>query len=199
MQEDFFDFVKEPTKENFLKARKYVMENTNFNPYSSDLDKLVELLDAADYDGAIEYKSINTVLSPRAHAMKRFAATKKGDDMSANAEHLLYVRITEGLLSTGDGSKSNPYMVTQITDERDIIQYLEQDVESQQLIKEDGKSIDRLITTKGDHFYFDVTDCFKSMQNMSFDDMLNSLGDAPPANGNNGVDNPPKKKWWKFW
>ena len=199
MQEDFFDFVKEPTKENFLKAREYVMRNGDFNPYSSDLDKVVDFINAENFDAAIDFKSINTILSPRAHAMKRYAATKKEDEMSANAEHLLYVRITEGLLATGDGSKKNPYLVTQISDERDILQYLDHEVESQQLIKENGKSFDRLTTVKGDQFYFDVTDCFKAMQNMSFDDMMNSLGDESPLKKTPEASASPKKKWWKFW
>ena len=38
--EKVFEFLTDPTKETFLKCRELVISNTEYDPYSEDIEKL---------------------------------------------------------------------------------------------------------------------------------------------------------------
>ena len=227
MTEEFFDFVKEPSAENYLKAQAYVVNHADYNPYSNEIDTIIKFLDENEFEKALTFKSINTILSPSAHLMKRYAATQLKDEKAASAEHVLFLRIIESLTQTGDGSVDNPYLITQMSDERDVLQFQEEKFASQRLLKKAGKSIDQIKTESGKIVHFDVTVCFNAMaKNFSIDDILEDEDESAQVQEieeeikaeekkpekeqseeelrkekaeENKIEEKPVKKWWKFW
>lgn len=201
MTDDFFDFLTEPTKEAFLKARNYVIEHEEYNPYSDDTSTIQDLLQKEAFEDVLKYTNINVILSPRVHLMKKYAATQLGREKDATSEYFLGHRILEGIESTGDGSKENPYLVLRVSDERDFLGFIGEEFKSQALVKED-KTYDLITTQSGKSIYFDITDSYKKIASFSFSDMLNSLGDDEEDEGfqeEKVVVKEKKKKWWKFW
>lgn len=201
MTDDFFDFLTEPTKEAFLKARNYVIEHEEYNPYSDDTSTLQDLLQKEAFEDVLKYNNINVILSPRVHLMKKYAATQLGKEKEASSEYFLGHRILEGINSTGDGSKENPYLVLRVSDERDFLGFIGEEFKSQALVKED-KTYDLITTQSGKSIYFDITDSYKKIASFSFSDMLNSLGDDEEDEDiqEKKVEViEKKKKWWKFW
>ncbi len=201
MTDDFFDFLTEPTKEAFLKARNYVIEHEEYDPYSDDTSTLQNLLQKEAFEDVLKYTNINVILSPRVHLMKKYAATQLGREKDATSEYFLGHRILEGIESTGDGSKENPYLVLRVSDERDFLGFIGEEFKSQALVKED-KTYDLITTQSGKSIYFDITDSYKKIASFSFSDMLNSLGDDEAEEGiqEEKVETiEKKKKWWKFW
>ncbi len=201
MTDDFFDFLTEPTKEAFLKARNYVIEHEEYNPYSDDTSTIQDLLQKEAFEDVLKYTNINVILSPRVHLMKKYAATQLGREKDATSEYFLGHRILEGIESTGDGSKENPYLVLRVSDERDFLGFIGEEFKSQALVKED-KTYDLITTQSGKSIYFDITDSYKKIASFSFSDMLNSLGDdeAEEDIQEEKVETiEKKKKWWKFW
>ncbi|WP_430408672.1 DUF4919 domain-containing protein [Kordia sp.] len=205
MTDDFFDFLTEPTKEAFLKARTYVIEDEEYNPYSDDMSVIQAFLEKEEYEKVMEYTNINVILSPRVHLMKKYAATQLGKEKDATSEYFLGHRILEGIHATGDGSKEKPFMVLRVSDERDFLGFIGEEYASQALVKEE-KTYDLITTKSGKSIYFDITDSYHKIASFSFSDMLDSLDvDEDESDIENNVEikkTTPiakKKKWWQFW
>lgn len=204
MTDDFFDFLQEPTLENFSKARMHVVEDKNYSPYSDDIKNLESLLQKEAYEEALAANNINLILSPRAHMIKKYAAKQLGNEKAEQAEFFLAHRILEGIQATGDGSKEQPYKVLRVEDERDFLGFIGETLKMQSLIKEE-KTYDLITTESGKSIYFDITECYLKVASFSFEDMLDSLGideELKDDSDENNVSIPPKaykKKWWKFW
>lgn len=160
MENDFFKFITEPSKENFLASRAVVVNHEDYNPYADDIHELQELLDKEMYKEAGEFSTINLILSPRAHLYKRYAFEKLGQERDAEMEHILAVSIMEGIEMTGDGTLENPYIVTRIADERDLLMLLDEEFAGQALSHQNDKTYDIISTVSGKSIYFDITDCY---------------------------------------
>lgn len=186
MNDDFFNFVKEPDKDAFLKARRFVVSHKDYDPYSDDLEKMEGFLDQGNYDAVTGYQSINTLLSPSAHFYKKYAFEKKGMVNEANAESLFSHRILENIALTGNGGEESPYVVTRISDERDFLGFLGKDFKRQGLVSGEGKYYDAIETSDGGRIYFDITDCYLKLQ-AAFAER------TPP------IAIPKGEPWWKFW
>lgn len=66
MTDDFFKFITETTKENFLAAQQIVFSDEAYYPYSEDLSILEERLNNDEFEEVAAYFSVNILLSPRA-------------------------------------------------------------------------------------------------------------------------------------
>jgi len=110
MKELFFKFVESPDRESYLAVRNALVSSEHYDPYSNELDKIDELLDAEKLDEAREKVSAsmpNLLLSPRAHLTIAFIAEKANDEKAAKMEGLIAAICCEGILATGDGILSN--------------------------------------------------------------------------------------------
>ncbi|WP_196887442.1 DUF4919 domain-containing protein [Aureivirga sp. CE67] len=154
---NFHKFLLEPTNENFLIVQEEVFNHPNYDPYSDDLNKMEKLLKEKKYDQVVKNINTNILLSPKAHFYLAFAFKKLGDENAENAETYIFQTIVESIKKTGDGTKENPYRVTRISDERDLIQYLKDDFSRQTLIEEENNVYDLISCDSGKQIYFDVT------------------------------------------
>lgn len=192
MEDNFFDFILSTTKENFLKAQERITKSEGYDPYSQDIEIITDLLDNNKYKEASSYTNLNILLSPRAHLLKQYAFTQLGNDNEAKAEMILAQKILEGLSLTGDGTKELPYLVTRISDERDLLDYLNEKFSAQSLIQENNRAYDRITTASAKQIYFDITAPYLRMQKLmnegSFD--LDKLFEESGTKS---------KKWWQFW
>jgi hypothetical protein len=194
MDKDFFSFVTDTTKENFLAARAKVLADGEYDPYSDDLAKLEKLLDEGKWEEVAATGDINTLLSPRAHLIKQFACSKLDRADAAKAELILAHKILEGIDLTGDGTADYPYIITRVSDERDFLQYIDEQFAGQGLVDMGGKKMDVIRTAAGREIYFDITDCFSRMQVLmgqgrhGLEQLLGKPTNARPT-----------KKWWQFW
>lgn len=205
MKEDFFQFIIEPSKEAFLKAREEVVNHKDYNPYLPLLEDLGDLLEKKEFAKVVEFKDINLMLSPRAHSHKRYAYLELGMEKEAEFEIIFARRILECILLTGDGTKEAPYLVTRVQDERDVLSFIGEKYKMQALINEGDRSYDRINTESGKTIFFDITDCYKTLSKVDPEEFLDRiLGDEEEE----GAEAPQKetsfremkqKPWWKFW
>jgi len=195
MKEGFFDFMMEPSKESFLASRKYIVEHEDYDPYSDDLDELNLLLDQEKYKEASEFSALNLILSPRAHLLKNYALDKLQNEQGAKAEHILAMRIMECIELTGDGSQASSYIVTRISDEKDMLLYLGEAMLSQALQSFENKYFDVITTQSGKTIYFDITDCYTRLPYIF--EKKKSSESKPDTNQKKSESS--KKNWWKFW
>jgi len=191
MTDQFFNFISETTKENFQSAQQEVFSDNAYNPYSDDLDLIEELLDENKFDEAVNYLSVNVLLSARAHLYKNYALTQLGKEKEAQAELIFAHKILEGISLTGDGTLVKPYLITRISDEKDFLSYLEEVFARQSLVSDNGHFYDVIVTQSERRIYFDITTPYLKMQNLMDDGKMQlSFLDEQVVK---------EKKWWQFW
>ena len=166
MNESFFDFVKNTTRETFSASQRFVFDHPDYHPYSDDLEIMESFLDNAEYQKTLEHNSINTILSARAHLYKSFAMQELENKDAEKFEMILAHKILEGMSLTGDGSLENAYVVTRISDERDLLRYLQEELVNQQLVQADNRYFDLLECASGKKIYFDITVPYTKMQEL---------------------------------
>lgn len=189
-QETVFDFIKDPTKENFLKSRELIVTNPDYNPYSNDLEIMEQLFENKEYEKLNYYVNINVLLSPRAHFIKYFSLKQAGNTKAADSVMFICHNILNGIEKTGDGTLQNPYIVIRISDEADFLQlHLRKKYTQQKLMQNEGKYLDVLTLEDGSELYFDITDAY---QRISFSSKKRN------ETTENKEEKPEKKKWWKF-
>lgn len=191
MYEKVFEFLTDPTKETFLKCRELVINDPEYDPYSEDIENIQDLLNEGKFEEVIRYTNVNILLSPRAHIYKYFAYKELGDEKGRSIEMTIAQLIFECLEKTGSGTKDSPYIITRISDERDLIRhhFNKQDV-SQQLIKDGDRIMDALTLNDGTQLYFDIKDPY---QRLAF-----SFSKRNEQAEHKTEEKPQKKKWWKF-
>ena len=189
--EKVFEFLADPTKETFLKCRELVINDPEYDPYSEDIENMQDLLNEGKFEEVIQYVNVNILLSPRAHIYKYFAYKELGEDKGRSIEMTIAQLIFECLEKTGDGTRDSPYIITRISDERDLIRhhFNKQDV-SQSLVRDGNKIMDALTLDDGSQLYFDIKDPYKRMA-FSFS-KRNEQAESKEEQ------KPQKKKWWKF-
>ncbi|WP_312301958.1 DUF4919 domain-containing protein [Chryseobacterium sp.] len=187
--EKIFEFLTDPTKETFLKCRELVISNPEYDPYSQDTENMQNLLNNGKFEDVIQYVNINILLSPSAHIYKYFAYKELGNEKARNVEMMIVQTLFECLEKTGDGTRKSPYIVTRISDERDLIRhhFNKQEV-SQWLIRDEDKIIDVLKLVDGTEVCFDIKTPYQRLA-FSFNKRNRENGTEEKAQ---------KKNWWNF-
>lgn len=166
MKELFLHFLESPDRDSYLAVRNALISSEHYDPYSDEMDKINELLDAGKLEEAREKLSEsmpNLLLSPSAHLTISFIAEKSDDEKGAKMEGFIAATCCEGVLATGDGTKDNPYIVVRTSDEHDVVQYLGKQFTRQSLIEDGNRYFDRINCDDGSELWFDVTDPYNKL------------------------------------
>jgi len=169
MREEFVQFVESPGRETYLAFREKIIASDAYQPYSDELNTAGELYEQGkvkEAQEALQEAMPNLMLSARAHQLLGFLNHKLGDEQAAEAEMMMASACIAGILETGDGSENNPYLVVRTSDEYDVIECMEKDVERQSLIEKDDKRFDVLRCTDGSEYWFDITDPYNQISKM---------------------------------
>lgn len=190
-QETVFDFVADPTKENFLKHRELIITNPEYDPYSDDLEIMEKLYENKEFDKLNYYVTINVLLSPRAHFFKYFSLKQTGNAKAAESVMFICHNILSCIEKTGDGTIQNPYIVIRVSDEKDLMElHLKKKYVQQRLIQHEGKYLDVLTLEDGSELYFDISDAYKRSISLSKknNEQISEKEEEKPK----------KKSWWNF-
>jgi hypothetical protein len=163
MGDAFLAFLGSPSRDTYLAAREAIVKSDRYEPYSRVLEVTAGQLSAGEYHLARESilaAMSNLVLSPTAHLLLSIAADKIGDQKGAQIEREIATTCFKGILTTGDGSRTNPYLIVRISDEYDVVLYLGTQLKEQSLVLEGGKNLDHVVCVDGSEFWFDITDAF---------------------------------------
>jgi hypothetical protein len=76
-------------------------------------------------------------------------------------ERSLFVIVLQGLLSTGDGTRANPYIVCHGGDEYDVLEAIGLEPAGQSLVEDAGRLCDVVTCANGREVWFDVTDLIR--------------------------------------
>jgi hypothetical protein len=168
MQRQLAAFVEQPCKETFLAARDAVLHQSPLPLVAAEIAELDLLLEDKEYQALLDCLDAlppSKVLSPRIHFLAAEAAEALGHAEDVELERSLFVLTLQGLLATGDGTRSNPYFVCHASDEYDILAALCLEAAGQSLTEHRGRLCDVLLCTDGRELWFDVTDLLRRPKN----------------------------------
>lgn len=166
LQEQLWKFVASPNRDVYLKLRKQVIESKTYDPYSDEFEIVQQLLVEHQFEKARDFlqKSMsNLLLSPRAHILLGTIHAELENAERASAEQSAADACIQGILATGDGSESLPYIVLRKSDEIDVIRHLKLAVGGQQLENKDNRYFDVIDCGSGSEIWFDITDVMKKL------------------------------------
>jgi len=153
-------FVEQPSKVTFLAARNAVLDEYPMLLTAGQIAELDQLLEQEDYQALLEHIDAlppSKVLSPRIHFLAAEAAEALGNPSDTELERCLFVITLRGLLSTGEGTKAQPYIVCHASDEHDILEALGRESSRQAMVEIAGRVCDVLRCADGREMWFDVT------------------------------------------
>jgi hypothetical protein len=163
---EFMTFLREPTRENFLRIRALVVAHPAYQPYADDLAEAEKMLEAGEWLAFLEAGSKfvpNHLLTPRFHLMRSYAFTQLVEPEGTEIETVMYVSCIEGIQSTGDGSEQSPWLVMRTSDEYDLLQHMGLKLVKQSLHHAGDRTLDRMECDDGSAYWFDITDAFRKL------------------------------------
>lgn len=185
MKEKFLEFLKSPCPETYLAVRVALISSDQYDPYSSELVEVEDLLTAGKNEEAgrmISKAMPNLLLSPRAHLIMSFIAEKFDNEQEAEGERMVASLLVEGIISTGAGTKEQPYLVVRSSDEYDVVQYTGKKANDQKLVHDDDRHLDHVVCDDSSEIWFDISDAFGKLKH-EFGDGVEGI------NGSGGREN----------
>src|SRR5262245_31509207 len=161
MQRQLAAFVEQPCKSTYLAARDAVLCESPLPLMAVEIAELDQLLEREEHQALLDRLDVlpaSKVLSPRVHFLAAEVAGALGRTADEELERSLFVLTLQGLLSTGDGTRSNPYVVCHASDEHDVLAALGLEAAGQSLLENDGRLCDVLVCSDGREVWFNVTD-----------------------------------------
>jgi hypothetical protein len=161
MQRQLAAFVEQPCKATYLAARDAVLCESPLPLQTVEMAELDLLLEQEQYHALVDRLDAlpaSKVLSPRIHFLAAEAASALGHADDEELERTLFVLTLQGVLSTGEGTRANPYVVCHASDEHDVLAALGHEPAGQSLVEHEGRLCDVLVCSDGREVWFDVTD-----------------------------------------
>ena len=149
MNDQLQNFFEDPSADGYLLARESILAECDYRQRSFEIDKLSRLDRQKEY--RLVFEEVEQMLplwalSPRVHFLAATAAQELGDMEELETSQYLMSVCLEGLLASGEGTAENPYRITYLSDEQDILLARGLLLASQRLVgSEEG--------------FFDVIDC----------------------------------------
>jgi hypothetical protein len=164
MHNELQAFLEHPTSRNYRKVRDAILRDPEFRCGGLEMAEVAELCQRGCFARAqvkIAELMPDWALSPRIHFYAAWAARELGDQQEAELEQFLLSSCVQGLLGSGDGSKSHPYLVSQTADVYDVLQALGQRPCRQMLVERGAGRFDVVVCDDGSEIWFDVTDLLR--------------------------------------
>jgi len=163
-------YFMERTRESYLQLRQAVMDLPSYDPYGDSLHEADTLLERKQYQEAMEFlrsRCDNWFLTPRVHQMLSYAHAQSGDAEGERMEEGIGLLLLQGILTTGDGSETRPYLVTRVEHEYDVLGCLEKSSQGQALVHRGEQHFDVHHCEDGSSVWFDITAQYDRLQQSS--------------------------------
>ena len=161
MHDELQAFLENPTPRNYRTVRDAILGAPDFRAGGLGLAEVAELCDRGCFEQAqakIADLMPDWALSPRIHCYAAWAAQELGDQQEFELERFLLSTCMQGLLGSGDGSKSRPYLVSQTADVYDVLQAFARRASRQMLVESGaGRLFDVVLCDDSSEIWFDVT------------------------------------------
>jgi hypothetical protein len=164
MRDHYQAFLERPSAANYRRVRKAIHSLPAFDPCSlplHELDRLARRKRLAAAQRRIDELLGTWLLSPRFHFLVAGVAERQGDAETVELERFIAAACLAGLLTTGDGSRRFPYLITYHSDVHDLLQFQGRGSLKQALHEHRGRRYDVVDCADGHSYWFDATDLYR--------------------------------------
>ena len=150
-------FVLSPGEETLAPLQAEIMAAANYDPLVRLESVVSPLVDSGDHQGVVDavWRMLPGVfLSPTAHAMLAHSYDKLGDEKAARRETKFARLALDALMSSGDGTQDAPYQVLRVSDEHDVLCYVQRTFVAQRVVVVDGHGYDVHLCSDGSEGWF---------------------------------------------
>ena len=150
-------FVLSPGEETLAPLQAEIMAAANYDPLVRLESVVSPLVDSGNHQGAVDavWRMLPGVfLSPTAHAMLAHSYDKLGDEKAARRETKFARLALDALMSSGDGTQDAPYQVLRVSDEYDVLRYVQRTSVAQRVVVVDGQGYDVHQCSDGSEVWF---------------------------------------------
>jgi hypothetical protein len=154
-------FLRRRSLSRYLDARAAMMESREFDPRSTVLPDVLQLLGRGRHDEVVAVTRAamgNWILNAGIHVTMSRALAALGDSLGAKRELEIGGALLGGLLQTGDGSVERPYLVLRTADQYDVLARCGLRGLAHQVACREGRAYDAVACGGGRDVWFDVTD-----------------------------------------
>lgn len=153
-------FLERPSARAYRAVRQALLDQPDFQADVKALAEVARLCNRQAFAAAaerIQRMMPGWLLSPRVHGYAAWIAEELGDDEDVELERFLLSACLQGLLATGDGSQSRPFLVTYVSDQYDVLCWLGDEAAGQRLVAAGNRQFDVLTTAAGREYWFEVS------------------------------------------
>ena len=166
IEQELRSFHSHPTEKKYRWLRRFVIAEGNYDPRATAvvaLDSRVDATDPVELLVEIERLPWFWQLCPRLHFVQARVCEALGRKRRMLDSVALLQSCLHGLLATGNGSEDAPFAVTFLTDQRDLLRVIGEDLRYQQLVRLDDRCCDVITSHAGNDVWFDVTELLKRL------------------------------------
>ena len=159
LYDQYEQFLAEPTAYRYRRVRRLLMQCC-WPVDARSLQEANQLIERAELDEAerlLEMHLPAWLLSPRCHFLAEKIAVGRHDSESEHADRFQMHACLKGILRTGDGSASSPFLVTYPTDAMDVTWALHLNPRSHQMVRADHGCLEIISCDDGRDVWFDCS------------------------------------------
>lgn len=166
MKDQLLGFLNQPNRETYLALRAQLLASEKYQPYSDEVRSAEQLCDEGKFEEAVqtlEEVMPNLLLSPSAHRLLAFLYSKLENKDKEEAAWVMADVCLLGLLATGEGTEEQPYLVTRVSDEYDVLEHLGKSMGLQALVVKDERRFDVITCHDGSECWFEITEPYQRL------------------------------------
>ncbi len=138
-------FIEAPSEDTYFDLLQVVQQFDGYDPYVNLTGAVVPVVQAGRYREAVDVLLASmpgVFMSPLAHSLLAYSYEQLGEKDLAQMESYLAQALLATLLTSGDGSETNPVRVASIEDEYEVLAAWKLSMTEQRLESREGKSYD---------------------------------------------------------
>lgn len=152
-------YLRAPSKLHLEQLHEAIRASRSYSPGSEFIREASPLLRGGQYQAAIDVIDSwmpGAFLSPCAHTLMSEALTALGRHEEAETEASLSRMAVLAIISSGKGTRANPWRVLRVSDEYDMIKALRRDPVEQQAVMVGEVHLDFIRTSDGREHWFEL-------------------------------------------
>lgn len=152
-------YLRAPNRENLALLHDSIRGSRSYSPGSEFIREALPLLRAGRHRetlDVIESWMPGAFLSPSAHTLMSQALAALGLHEEAETQASLSRMAVLAIISSGKGTRAQPWRVLRVSDEYDMIKALRREVVVQQVVPAGSNHLDMIRTTDGREHWFEL-------------------------------------------
>lgn len=169
------DFWNDPNEDHYKDCMDYLYKSKGFDPFEKYIEKVNFDLEERNFENVIKAFKETRQLSLYMLDKVCYSYRMLQNSYLATKYFTRYSEVAQVLLTTGDGSRVNPYKCIYGSDSRELIKYLNETYSRHYIIDYEDKKLEMVITKSKKEYFFDVTDlqsCKEEAVQDRVDDMI---------------------------